>query len=327
MAPQKIMYKNATSGKIQFRHARIRARSFRFVKGEHYVRMYYVSKPSRNQALKKKSPKSSNEEVGAHSFCSRCGVNILYAPNSHSTALEINLDCLDQDDLKLRPAVVKDGNLSRGFAVVQQWDEDQENGRYPSTIVEENPMAIFPPLDQQQSPFSGLQPNVLKQQDSMTEPDSLYDGDDDTINSDAYCVRTNGSKLDPGTPSTVCTSQTAERIVSFSSNHNLHGVLPSLSLDTPRASSNDTESVASITSSRSAFPSSSSDTLFTRQHSSSSRSLSISTAGPMMRHQMKYYMQKHMSSSPTASSMTSPTSGSEPKKNTLEVPTRIIKKW
>lgn len=302
MAPRKILYRDGEPGKIQYRHARVRGRSFRFVKGERHVKTYYVNKASKLDDTRQQG----NDEVGAHSFCSRCGVHILHAPNSNTTALDVNVNCLNQGALKLKKIPAKDGKLSAGFAVSGQWDsEQQDTGRYPTTIVEgSSSMTIFPPVEQR-SQFSGLQRHHPLLRSDEHDLDSLY-GEQDTYNTEEFLLP-GETKVEPDTPSTIYTSQTQQTESLISSSISLiSGVPPTLTLDT-RDCSNDTESVASFSSSRSCFQTGSEKY---GAHQQSSTSLSSTTA-PMMRHQMKYYMQKHMSSSSalsTSSSLMTPTS-------------------
>lgn len=263
--------------------------------------MYYVNKPSTNnsQSTKRKSPRGNNtDEVGAHSFCSRCGVHILHAPNSHSTALDVNVDCLNEDNVKLKNSSGKENKLSKGFPIPGQWDQEQEYKRYTTTTIaeEHSPVAFFPPVEQR-SMFSGLQQHhPLLRQEGM-ELDSLYDGDDDTFNTASYAR--GGEKDEPDTPSTIYTSQTESYVSSSMSNSG--GVPPTLTLDT-RDCNNDSESVVSLSSSRSNFPPPSE-----KYGSHQSSSVSSSSA----RHQMQYYMRKHMVSSVSnfsSSSLISPSS-------------------
>jgi hypothetical protein len=261
----------------------VRARSFRFVKGAHFVKMYYVNKSST------KAPGSSKqkEEVGAHSFCSRCGVHVLHAPNSHSTSLDVNVDCLNQGSVKLKPIKGKDVKLSVGVPIAEQWDQDNQDSRFPTSIVDpSSPMIMFPPVDGKRSKFSGYQHHPLLR-NHRQDLDILDDDEDDAYNIDLM-VR----KEPPATPSTVYSSQTESFLGS-----SVGGVPPTLTLDT-RDCSNDTESVVSLSSNRSAF----------RINDSVAETLGESTPSltgtttPMMRHQMNYYMRKHMSSSSSVSS-------------------------
>ncbi len=52
----------------------------------------------RNPYYSRYEPKQS--QIAAHTFCSRCGVHILRAPNSHTDKLEVNINCLDEFNSK-----------------------------------------------------------------------------------------------------------------------------------------------------------------------------------------------------------------------------------
>ncbi len=63
--------------------------------------MYYVNLDDNNNHSHSHTPINQNSNhhnsvIAAHTFCSRCGVHILRAPNSHSDMLEINTNCLDE---------------------------------------------------------------------------------------------------------------------------------------------------------------------------------------------------------------------------------------
>lgn len=313
IAPTRIVCKEAQNGKIQFRHARIRAKSFRFVSGAHLVRMYYVNKPNSNS-------NNSKDEVGAHSFCSRCGVHFLHAPNSHSTALDVNVDCLGQKDAKIKSAKGKKRvNLSAGIPVLDQWendDADLNRGSFPATIAEEHlhtPNVGAKPFDKS-SPFSAYKHHPLMRHQNRQEVDwdhtshlDYYDNDDNTID---LVFPGGGSKMAPDTPSTTHTVYTTQ---TESMSYPGGGVPPTLTLDTTKGY--DAESVVSLSSTKSGFPLTSSSSLHQNSFGEalpsppSHTAVSPSTTA-LARHQMHFYMRKHMSSSGGAS--TTPTAASTP---------------
>jgi hypothetical protein len=301
IAPQKIVCNESKNGKIGYRHSRIRAKSFRFVKGAHLVNMYYVNKST---------PKGKDSEIGAHSFCSRCGVHFLHAPNSRSNALDVNVDCLNQMDAKIKSSR-KTVNLSAGVSVEDQWEDQDNSHRYPATIAEEkSPMAPF----NQSSPFAAYRNHPVMRGPLQQDWDRLDSvTDDGTIS----LVFPGDSKNSPDTPSTVYTNQESQ----LSSN----GVPPTLTLDT-RAFPNDSESVVSLSSVRSGYPplpqSSSSlrassaafENAFLGLSSPPSHSAISPSTTPLVRHHLNTYLKKHMSSSgSTLSSVSSPSNTTTPK--------------
>jgi hypothetical protein len=79
--------------------------------------MYYVSVPAISGAEYGIEP-----TVGAHTFCSRCGVHILHATNPDSDVLHVNVSCVEKAKTNLswsqRP------ELSSGVPVANQWEEE-----------------------------------------------------------------------------------------------------------------------------------------------------------------------------------------------------------
>ena len=100
-------------GKISFRHTQIKAVNFRITSGQQFLTMYYVF--SHTGTAKK----------GAHGFCSRCGVHILYAASKASPILSINANCLkDNNNIGRIRLSKKKHNLSNSFAVDSQWNNN-----------------------------------------------------------------------------------------------------------------------------------------------------------------------------------------------------------
>ena len=97
-------------GKIQFRHTRVRASNFRIHTGHEWLKTYYVYFPATGKK-------------GAHAFCERCGVHILYAPSKSTPYLSINVRCLRDHGTttKIKVTSTKDG-ISDGIPAVGQFD-------------------------------------------------------------------------------------------------------------------------------------------------------------------------------------------------------------
>lgn len=267
--------------------------------------MYYVNKDA------SRSSKRNDAEVGAHSFCSRCGVHFLHAPNSRSKAIDVNVDCLNQMELKIK-AARKRVNLAAGISVADQWEHDQEanSHRYPATIAEGK--SKIAPFDHS-SPFAAYRHHPLMRYPNHQDWDRIDSATDDgTID---LVFPGSDKAVEPATPSTVYTTQ--ESLLSSS-----NGVPPTLTLDTRH---NDAESVVSLSSLRSGFPplppsSSSLRASAADSHSfgaipspanNNSAVISPSTT-PLVRQHLNTYLRKHMSSSissvSTSSSRISPTS-------------------
>ncbi|GFH59719.1 hypothetical protein CTEN210_16195 [Chaetoceros tenuissimus] len=85
-APETIIAKDC-QGKIRYPHYKTTAESFQLIAGTKYLSVYYVNLP--------KASTAAEPIVAAHTFCSRCGVHILRAPNSNTDKLEVNTNCLE----------------------------------------------------------------------------------------------------------------------------------------------------------------------------------------------------------------------------------------
>jgi hypothetical protein len=108
-------------GKIQFQHTEVRTSNFRVYAGHECLKTYYV--------VYRDSGKK-----GAHAFCERCGVHILYAPSKQGKNLFINVRCLDDDgDRKVKLKSKKSG-ISDGIPAAGQFDDI--NSDHLSTISE-----------------------------------------------------------------------------------------------------------------------------------------------------------------------------------------------
>ena len=230
----------------------------------------------------------------------------MHAANSRSAALDVNVDCLETEDIKLAATPEKVANLALGSHVLGQWDGEGELHGYPATIseAEENPPPSFPHA-QNASLFGGYDTSNHPLMRHNSNPLGLDSFDDyDTADSRTIDLVFPGSEKmnqqPPGTPSTVRTSQTG----SFQSGSLHNGVPPTLTLDT-RDYNNDLESVISMTSARSCFPALSSNNNNINSEAQVGASAITPTATALARLQMQKYMKKHMSSSSTMSSSAS----------------------
>lgn len=108
-------------GKIQFRHTQVRASNFRIYAGYENLKTYYV--------VYRDSGKK-----GAHAFCERCGVHVLYAPSKTTPYLSINVRCLRADEGRKIKLKSKKESISDGIPLAGQFD--YVNSDHLSTISE-----------------------------------------------------------------------------------------------------------------------------------------------------------------------------------------------
>lgn len=92
LAPRNISALDC-GGKIRYPHYPTTADKFQLTKGSRHLKMYYVTV---NNVSEDGSPTGTTCMV-AHTFCGRCGVNLLRAPDSTMDALEVNVGCLERD--------------------------------------------------------------------------------------------------------------------------------------------------------------------------------------------------------------------------------------
>jgi len=118
-APQYINARDG-KGKIHYPHIRVIASKFKIVTGEEVLKMYYI------QALSDLS-NGVDPTNAAFSFCSRCGVHMLHAPSSHSSYLDVNVDCLDSDRRRKLNFSSGEEDLSTGVPIVDQWREKDDS--------------------------------------------------------------------------------------------------------------------------------------------------------------------------------------------------------
>jgi hypothetical protein len=239
-------------GKIQFRRTEIKANKFRVVKGKECLNTYYVycERTSRR---------------GAHAFCGRCGVHILYAPCKNSPTLYLNVDCMTEGIRKLRstdtPATISDG-----AAVEGQWDDQLST---ISEVSAESESTFLKRLYSQESAMS------IDTNDWTTY--SLYDAND--------ALKTPGASdqaypVTPSTPSTVDSFTATDSQVS------------SLRMTTTDQDSLATESDSTISLNAPPKPAMERTPLPASQPR-------LAFASPQIRDQMKYFMRKHLATPPS----------------------------
>jgi len=108
-------------GKIQFRHVKVKASNFRVFAGFENLKTYYVEY-------------RDSREKGAHGFCERCGVHVLYAPSKSSPYIHINVLCLRDDATRKIKLTSKKDSISDGIPVAGQFDNAPSD--HLSTISE-----------------------------------------------------------------------------------------------------------------------------------------------------------------------------------------------
>mmetsp|Transcript_585 Transcript_585/g.1224 ORF Transcript_585/g.1224 Transcript_585/m.1224 type:complete len:515 (-) Transcript_585:263-1807(-) len=123
-------------GKIRYPHYPTTADKFQLTKGSRHLKMYYVTV---NNVSEDGSP-TGTTCMAAHTFCGRCGVNLLRAPDSNMDALEVNVGCLDKDgytnvNVDYYRADDKVG-LGAGAPLPHQWLVDECDEPKPATYCD-----------------------------------------------------------------------------------------------------------------------------------------------------------------------------------------------
>jgi hypothetical protein len=254
-------------GKISYAHTRTRAGNFRFIKGTDHLQIYYVSVPAGAAERNGVEP-----TVGAHTFCSQCGVHILHAASPNSDTLHVNVSCVDQHGNN-KPRIQwnqRTASLSGGVPVPRQWEaeEDVEERRNTWSTMEsedDGTLESSSKLDENPETLDGITPSDHSWKSATADPSPS-----------------------PGTPSTVGTVGT-DSIVSAMRYR-------SLALEQQDASSEeDSESLPTFTKRPLLPPLSTSSRSVGGVADSPSRKTPTTTT-PMMRDQLKYYMSKHLPS-------------------------------
>lgn len=97
----------------------MKASDFRIMAGGSNLKMYYVSVPASGSTL------GVAPDTAAFTFCSRCGVHVLHAPNANSNMLDVNVECLDTaTNWSLSKTK---HNLSQGVPASGQWKHHFED--------------------------------------------------------------------------------------------------------------------------------------------------------------------------------------------------------
>lgn len=99
---------------VMHRYTKVRASNFEITLGKEELKTYYVEP---TQTKKRSLYRKEEPQMGARSFCKRCGVHILYAPSKSSAVMHINITCVTV------PAI-EEGQSS---AVEKHYSQDHEN--------------------------------------------------------------------------------------------------------------------------------------------------------------------------------------------------------
>ncbi len=136
-----VMHARDGPGKIQFRHVTVKAANFRVYAGFENLKTYYVAY-------------RDSGDKGAHAFCERCGVHVLYAPSKSSPNVCINVRCFREDENRKIKLTSKKDNISAGIPVAGQFDnlnsdmlstisEVTQPFHFQMNYVNQNPQSIF----------------------------------------------------------------------------------------------------------------------------------------------------------------------------------------
>lgn len=151
-------------GKIRYPHYTTNADDFQLISGARNLSVYYVNL----------AENTKGHVIAAHTFCSKCGVHILRAPNSNSKRLEVNTNCLDdkRDVKEIRVEGDLSGmSLSSGNAL-----ENRQRSPRPASIHEDH------------------------------EENSLWMQDEDFLQSMSRDTSKLIDQIGPGTPATLSSS-------------------------------------------------------------------------------------------------------------------------
>jgi hypothetical protein len=94
VAPKKLVVETYTEtnpyNDVMHRYTKVRTSNFEITLGKDELMTYYVeTNPTKKRSYYRKQP-----NMGARSFCKRCGVHILYAPSKNSRVIHINITCV-----------------------------------------------------------------------------------------------------------------------------------------------------------------------------------------------------------------------------------------
>jgi len=118
LAPR-VLHAQDGPGKIQFRHVQVKAANFRVYAGYENLKTYYVAY-------------RDSGDKGAHAFCERCGIHVLYAPSKNTPNVSINVRCLRDDETRKVKLTSKKDGISDGIPVAGQFDN--VNSDHLSTV-------------------------------------------------------------------------------------------------------------------------------------------------------------------------------------------------
>jgi hypothetical protein len=182
-------------GKIQYRHSQINAINFRIYAGHECLKTYYVY---RNNARK-----------GAHAFCERCGVHILYAPSKRTPLLNINVNCLEGNGVSKVRILSTEHAISEGFPADGQWDVSDQL----STISE-----VTQPFHFQLSHMRADSGDWNSYRSAPSGSYSVGGNDDYDYEGDSSSAPVKKVTVPPATPSTI-SSSTVEMERLYGSHH------------------------------------------------------------------------------------------------------------
>ena len=170
---------------MSFPNCSTTANDFKFTNGTEFLSVYYVNIPIQKCTRVDAIQALIEKQVAAHTFCSRCGVHILRAPDNRSNALEINTNCLDDfhndkgdriDDLKLTvsfDADIDGRGVGSGLAVKNQWSKDENDEDEVDTLYDDDSLATNKSLTTNKS--SKYRPDTPRSQDTtITAGDTLF---------------------------------------------------------------------------------------------------------------------------------------------------------
>lgn len=265
-----INAKSCREGKIRFPNCSATANDFKFTNGTEFLSIYYVDIPVQKYSTSVRDVTSLIEkQVAAHTFCSRCGVHILRAPDNRSNALEINTNCLDDfhddkeerdNDLKLTisfDADIDERGVGSGIAVKNQWSKDEIDEDEVDTLYDDDSLTT--------NKSSRYRPDTPRTQDTtITAGDTLI-----SSSSSVRTSHTTGMLYDD--------DASRARVLQTMRNSDTFGSIPpeTPTLSTPRSTVS-----SPIITSAGEF----------KTHNG--------THSLVMREQLKYYMEKHITPQP-----------------------------
>mmetsp|Transcript_6703 Transcript_6703/g.11607 ORF Transcript_6703/g.11607 Transcript_6703/m.11607 type:complete len:469 (-) Transcript_6703:201-1607(-) len=265
-------------GKIQYRHTQVKAAHFRVYVGHECLKTYYVFR--------------GNARKGAHAFCERCGVHILFAPSKSTPLLNINVNCLIGNGISKVRVTSKKDNISEGFPADGQWDTSDQL----STISE-----VTQPFHFQISHQNHSDSGDWKQHYHRHNSSDLYsvgEGDTGDEEEDNYSAPIKKVSVPPvtsmSTPTTT-SSSTMEAESSYTSQlAQLKMMAPhggSSAVDDLTAEDMSLSDEASLSSARQKLLMGSSSSSLRRKSPGLPRT--PTTASPELRNKMRYFMGKY----------------------------------